>query len=220
MYVIHFVHQFINSHFRCLTGVTLSPNRTLLDLDGCVYLTDDDIISISPHLLSLSHLSLSHCTRITDATILHIATHFPPLRVLELAGLYQVSSHSLEPLIENHNSTLESFDLAGTRVEDKTIRLALETCKNLKHVDISSCYLIIKEDEIIAEAKVRGVEVVVDSLKDGPEDWISDDAFDGEWSGGEDDAYEWGLDAACEDDYDTDEDDDDFDEDYEYGLED
>ncbi|KAJ3048707.1 hypothetical protein HK097_010272 [Rhizophlyctis rosea] len=196
------------------------PNITLLDLEGCVYLNDESILNIAPVLPSLTHLSLSHCINITDTGILHIATHFTPLRIIELAGLFQVSTHSLHPLIKTHCQTLESLDLAGTRVTDANIRLALSDCKHLKHLDISSCYAIENEDALVAEAKERGVEVVVDSLPQGPEDWVDDDVFDGEWSDGEpeldDDVYEWEHDASPE----VDGDDDDFDEDYEYGLED
>ncbi|KAJ3045916.1 hypothetical protein HDV00_006182 [Rhizophlyctis rosea] len=152
------------------------PKITLLDLEGCVHLTDTGVRSISDSLPDLSHLCLSHCNDITDKGIVRIAAKCHQLRILELREVLHATDRSLREIVKNC-PLLESLDLAATRISDRVVRMAIEQLKHLTHLDLSCCFNLMETDTIIAEAP-EGLDIEVNTMPRGPEDWADDAAVD------------------------------------------
>ncbi|KAL7435123.1 hypothetical protein ACHAXM_004457 [Skeletonema potamos] len=119
------------------TDVSAS-NLVLLNLWGCIGLTDDCVARLST-LTNLRSLCVSECHKLTDKFVLDITQKLPKLQHLQMRYLKRITDESMEA-ISSRLSELFSLDLSFcTKLTFGGLNKLLMGCRSLSELRLYSC---------------------------------------------------------------------------------
>ena len=131
-----------------------------LNVGGCFQVDDSkmkDILDTCPHLISLN---VRNCRKLTDRFLEDLVRHPQiPLRHLNIGGDYNITNAGVQHFIKNYSNLnqLEELVLSGLTLDDETIQLLVQKCKNVKVLGMA--YLDLHEDTWVRVLKTFGPQL-------------------------------------------------------------
>lgn len=125
----------------------LASNLVLLNLWGCIGLTDDCVARLG-NLTNLRSLCVSECHKLTDSFVLEITQTIPQLLHLQMRYLKRITDESLNA-ISLRMSKLFSLDLSFcTKLSIGGLSKLLLDCRSLSELRLYSCTQLNVEGQV------------------------------------------------------------------------
>eukprot|EP00164_Ancoracysta_twista_P003851 GFYU01005168.1.p1 GENE.GFYU01005168.1~~GFYU01005168.1.p1 ORF type:complete len:362 (-),score=63.65 GFYU01005168.1:126-1169(-) len=131
-----------------------------VSLAGCPHITDFDLEDVAKNCANLQGISLRACRRVGDEGVKCLTKRGRSLRKqgkgyvdLDLGGMARVTTEPLKALLMTCTDTLERLDLRGNPNYNNYLVAVLESCKQLKYLNLDFCEKI--DDATVAGLKSR-----------------------------------------------------------------
>jgi len=127
-------------------------------LQNCFWMTVGAMEIFTHHLSpSLKIVDLTGCVRVSEGAIILLLSKQPKLVKLSLAGLAVVNDETLRS-VSGFCTQLEHLNISKClRVTDKGIKILSEHCSTLRSLEVQGCNLV--SDKSLADLRQRGVVI-------------------------------------------------------------
>ncbi|RHZ63526.1 hypothetical protein Glove_329g21 [Diversispora epigaea] len=132
-------------------------------------ITDKSICEISRFNPNIQSLNFNNCEKLTDATIHTLVGSYPDLRELDLSNCERITDIGIRQIAQCRN--LEHLALNSLEfINDKTICIIVQSCPNIRYLNLEFCYVTDTVVEAIAQScrnmeylNIYGSESITDS---------------------------------------------------------
>ena len=120
-----------------LNVLSISCNLRILNVAGCLSVTDQFLIYLSKNCRSITDIDVSGCVMVTDLGLEKIAHYLRAIERLSVANIRQVTCEGLIRLMTQHTNTIKALDISCCfGLEESAFRLSYlgEFCPNLEEL--------------------------------------------------------------------------------------
>ncbi|CAG8585296.1 1133_t:CDS:2 [Diversispora eburnea] len=132
-------------------------------------ITDKSICEIPQFNPNIQSLNFNNCEKLTDATIYTLVGSYPDLRELDLSNCEQITDIGIRKIAQCLNLEHLVLNSLGF-INDKTICIIVQSCPNIRYLNLEFCYVTDTVVEAIAQScrnmeylNIYGSESITDS---------------------------------------------------------